>query len=193
MSYDAMRRRQPVVPVIAYQNLEHALAWLTLTFKFRERLRQYDERGRVVWAEMRAGAGDVMVRRVEERDSATPGASHVVVYIDEVQTHYEDAVYAAFRSRGELRETPEGLLEYDATDPEGNRWTFCELLRDIDPRQWGAVLADEQPPRPDPVTATPEEWVEFETARQLLEPPVRLTGIPGAPGAVFHQVTSDHS
>ena len=182
MPYEDMRRRQPVVPVIAYRNLEHALAWLTLTFKFHERLRQYDETGRVVWAEMRAGQGDVMMRRIGgEGDETAPGSAHVVVFIDEVRTHHEDAVYAAFVRRGDLRETSEGLLEYDGIDPEGNRWTFCEPVRTVDPRAWGAVMAQEPPERPDPATCTPQEWAEYETARRLLEPPVRLTSAPASP------------
>jgi len=179
MSYDLMRRRQPVVPIVSYRNLEHAIAWLTLTFKFRERLRQYDEHGRVVWAEVRVGEGDIMLCRIDDEGSTTvPGTSHLVVYIDEVQTHYEDAVYAAFWHRSDLRETPEGLLEYDGTDPEGNRWTFCEPVAPIAPRIWGAVLADESPERPDPATCSREEWEAYETARQVLEPPVRVTSTP---------------
>lgn len=173
MAYDIMRRRQPAVPVVAYRILEHALAWLTLTFKFPERLRQHDEHGRVVWAEMRAGDGDIMMRRIDDAEGRpSPGPSHVVVYVDEVQTPYEDAVYAAFIDRG---------------DADGNRWTFCELVRTADPLTWGAVVTEEMPEHPDPATCTPTEWADYETARQLLEAPVRMTSASTVPGRLLHE------
>ena len=63
----------------------------------------------------------------------------VHVYVDDVDAHYERAVAAGATIHQPPEDAPYGDRRYDAEDPEGHRWSFAQLLREVEPEEWGAT------------------------------------------------------
>ncbi|MGH2453763.1 MAG: VOC family protein [bacterium] len=134
-----------VIPMIAYENGIAALEWLARAFGFRER-----EGSRMTWpdgktlshAEMDAGGGVIMLatptpdyqspRRHREhceparRWSAVPYViDGLLVYVTDVDAHYERAGRAGATILSGVEEGPDGR-RYRAEDLEGHRWMFVQ-------------------------------------------------------------------
>ena len=128
--------------MIAYEDGPKALDWLSSAFGFKERARLVDKNGRLSHGEMEAGQGLIMLatptpeyqgprrHRVScdaaQRWSTVPYiVDGVLVYVDDVNAHYE-------RAKGHgatILSEPEGGSEgrrYRAEDLEGHRWMFIE-------------------------------------------------------------------
>ena len=121
-----------VLPVLGYDDVPAAVAWLCDTFGFTERWRAGSHRAQVA-----VGDSAVAVTvRGEDRANA-----EVLVRIDGVDAHHERA-----RQRGAaiLRapaDYPYGERQYTVEDLGGHRWTFSETIADVAPEDWGAVSA----------------------------------------------------
>jgi uncharacterized glyoxalase superfamily protein PhnB len=142
VSYNVSRGFPTVVPLLMYDDLDAALRWLGDTFGFSETLRWTGDDGVVRWAEMRIGAGYLMLGTPElPIDSPRParGAARTIVFVDDVEAHLQHTVSAGGLATTDPTDKPEGLREYDAIDPEGNVWTFSQHLRDVEAGEWGAV------------------------------------------------------
>lgn len=134
-----------VIPMIAYENGIAALEWLARAFGFHER-----EGSRMTWpdgttlshAEMDAGDGLIMLatptpdyqgpKRHREhceparRWSAVPYIiDGLLVYVDDVDAHYERAERAGATILSGVEEGPDGR-RYRAEDLEGHRWMFVQ-------------------------------------------------------------------
>lgn len=131
-----------VIPMIAYEDGVKALEWLADAFGFRERARMTDSTGRLTHGEMDTGEGLIMLatptpdyrgpkRHREACEQARKWSSvpyiidGVLVYVDDVSAHYEQARRAGATILSEL-ETGENGKRYRAEDVEGHRWMFLE-------------------------------------------------------------------
>lgn len=91
--------------------------------------------GQAVHAEVRAG--DIAIwlhREAPELKLASPGvlpASHsgLVIHVDNVDTHYEQARTNGATIENAPKDMPYGQREYGARDLEGHRWWFATPLK----------------------------------------------------------------
>ncbi len=131
-----------VIPMVAYEDGAAAMDWLTRAFGFRERARMIGENGRLSHGEMEAGEGMIMLatpspdyhgpkRHREECDAARKWSEvpfiidGVLVYVDDVDAHYERARDAGATILSEVESGGPGK-RYRAEDLEGHRWMFME-------------------------------------------------------------------
>jgi uncharacterized glyoxalase superfamily protein PhnB len=132
---------QSVIPMLAYENGPAALEWLAKAFGFVEKLRMIDG-GRLSHAEMDTGGGQIMLatpsphyqgpRRHSETCATAAKWSEVpwvvdgvLVYVDDVQGHFERARAAGARILSEPEPGPPAK-RYRVEDLEGHRWMFME-------------------------------------------------------------------
>jgi PhnB protein len=134
---------QQAVPMLSYEDVAAAVAWLDEAFGFRERGDRYtNDEGRVTHAELELDGAVVMVgwpgpdyrspaRHAEECELARRWldvpwvVDGVLVYVDDVERHLERARGAGATVLRELEEQPFGRL-YSAADLEGHRWMFMQ-------------------------------------------------------------------
>lgn len=138
---------QTVIPMISYEDGVAALEWLVAAFGFQERARMCDQAGRLMHGEVAAGDAIIMLasptpdfesprrhREVCERArkwSAVPWIINgVLVYVDNLDAHFQRAKSAGAQILSEIEEGPPGR-RYRAEDPEGHRWFFFERVRDV--------------------------------------------------------------
>jgi uncharacterized glyoxalase superfamily protein PhnB len=129
--------------MLSYEDVDAAVDWLTNAFGFKERGERYSEPdGRVTHAELELG-GAVVMLGWPGPDYRSPG-SHadsceqarrwlqpanvvdgVLVYVDDVDSHYERARAAGATILTEPADETPGRL-YKAGDLEGHRWMFMQ-------------------------------------------------------------------
>ena len=131
-----------VIPMLAYENGVKAIEWLTDAFGFRERTRMTTPEGRLTHGELEAGDALIMLatptleyrgpkRHRETCEQARKWSEvpyiidGVLVYVDDVGAHYEQARRAGATILSEL-ESSENGKRYRAEDLEGHRWMFIE-------------------------------------------------------------------
>lgn len=132
----------PVTPMIAYRDGVAALEWLSEAFGFHELMRMIGEGGRLAHGEMETGDGVIMLatpspdyegpKRHREHCEAARKWSDVpwvvdgaLVYIDDVQKHYERAKEHGASILSEPEAGSHGTL-YRVEDIEGHRWMFMQ-------------------------------------------------------------------
>jgi len=138
-----MEPRNPdVVPMIAYEDGPKAMDWLSTAFGFRERARMVAADGLLGHGEMEAGEGVIMLATPSadyrspksHRDTCEQAAKWssvpyivdgVLVYVEDVTAHYEQARKAGATILSELEESSDGK-RYRAEDLEGHRWMFMQ-------------------------------------------------------------------
>jgi uncharacterized glyoxalase superfamily protein PhnB len=127
-----------IYPRLAYEDEVAALEFLTRAFGFRERreARMEHPEGMLAWLEV--GDGVVMIGRAgaHRHDLHSPletgkTTAMVNVYVDDVDSHYHQAVAAGARIVMSLEDMFWGDRRYEALDPEGHRWHFAERLSAI--------------------------------------------------------------
>lgn len=133
---------QDVIPMISYEDGVAALEWLVEAFGFIELARWLDDQGRLSHGEVKTGNGIVMLasptpdyespRRHRQTCDAARKWSEVpwvvdgvLVYVDDVDAHYEKAKAAGATILSEP-ETGEPGKRYRVEDVEGHRWMFME-------------------------------------------------------------------
>jgi uncharacterized glyoxalase superfamily protein PhnB len=138
-----------VIPVLVYEDLGQAVDWLCQGFGFTERLRVGTHRAQLVF-----GDGAVIVSQRSKGQSfdseiATSfqsthsnEASHSVhVHVDDVDRHHERALEHGARILHPLTDYMYGERQYTAEDLGGHLWTFSQSIADVDPEEWGAIVA----------------------------------------------------
>ena len=130
---------QTVVPMLAYEDGPAAMDWLARAFGFRE-IERHESGGRLNHGEMQAGDGLIMLATPSpdyhspkhHREECEPArkwqevpyiVDGVLVYVDDVRAHYEQARSAGATILSELEDGEEGK-RYRAEDIEGHRWMF---------------------------------------------------------------------
>ncbi len=132
-----------VVPMIAYRDGPSAMDWLAAAFGFREKARWLDDDGVLTHGEMVAGRGLIMLA-TPTRDYEGPRQhrSHcdqaaawscapwvidgVLVYVDDIASHFERAQGAGATLLSGIESGPDGNLLYRVEDVEGHRWMFMQ-------------------------------------------------------------------
>src|SRR5262245_25462834 len=131
-----------VIPMLAYEDGRAALDWLAAAFGFRERMRMLGNDGRLAHGEMEAGEGVIMLatpspdyegpkRHQEHCERARKWSTvpwvvdGVLVYIEDVDSHYERAKNAGANILSEP-ETDSHGRRYRVEDLEGHRWMFLQ-------------------------------------------------------------------
>jgi PhnB protein len=131
-----------VVPMISYENGTAALEWLCSAFGFRETARFTTPEGKLSHGEMEAGNGLIMLasptpeyrspkRHREVCEQARKWSTvpwiidGVLVYVDNLDRHFERAKTAGATILSAIEEGPPGR-RYRAEDLEGHRWFFFE-------------------------------------------------------------------
>jgi uncharacterized glyoxalase superfamily protein PhnB len=118
-----------VIPVLAYEDLAAAIDWLCWAFGFTERWRAGSHR-----AQLAIGAGAVAL-------TAQPvdAACTVMVRVEGVDGHYEQARQHGARIVQSPTDYPYGERQYTAEDLAGHHWTFSESIADVAPEEWGGT------------------------------------------------------
>ena len=134
---------QRAVPMVSYEDVGAAIDWLSRVFGFRESGERYaDDEGRVTHAELELDGALVMLgwpgpdyrgpqRHAEECAQARKWlevpfvVDGVLIYVDDLDAHYERARAAGATILREPKTEPYGRL-YNATDLEGHRWMFFQ-------------------------------------------------------------------
>jgi uncharacterized glyoxalase superfamily protein PhnB len=125
-----------VIPELAYADVGEAVGWLCQAFGFAERLRIANHR-----AQLSFGAGAVIVVQAGGPPRRDENVTHaVMVRVDDVDAHCEQARRSGARILHPPTDHPYGERQYTAQDPGGHRWTFSESVADIHPEQWGGSL-----------------------------------------------------
>jgi PhnB protein len=131
-----------VIPMLAYEDGPAALDWLARAFGFQERQRWLGPDGLLAHGEMVAGDGLIILATptpayesplhhrqhcaAASRWSEVPWVvDGVLVYVDDVQAHYERARDAGARILSEPEAGPPAP-RYRVEDLEGHRWMFME-------------------------------------------------------------------
>jgi PhnB protein len=136
---------QTITPYLLYKDVAAAIDWLSAAFGFEERLRYADENGTVTHAELTLGEGEIFLGypgqgfRNPKELGAFSDLTHV--YVDDVDAHFERARAAGAIIHEEPEDQVYGDRRYDAEDPEGHRWSFAQLLREVPAEEWGATPA----------------------------------------------------
>ena len=134
-----------VIPMISYEDGIAALEWLAKAFGFHERARLVGNDGKLSHGEMEAGEGVIMLasptpdyespkHHREHCEEARKWASvpwiidGVLVYVDELDSHFARAKAAGATILSEIENDPPGR-RYRAEDLEGHRWFFFERDR----------------------------------------------------------------
>jgi uncharacterized glyoxalase superfamily protein PhnB len=122
---------QNIFPALRYRDANAAIAWLGDAFGCSEHAVHRDGDGAVAHAELRLGAGLIMVGEYNADgwlggsppDAAASTVSLYVV-VEDPDAHHARAVAAGARIVRDLVDLPYGSREYSARDPEGNLWSF---------------------------------------------------------------------
>lgn len=136
---------QTITPYLLYEDVATALNWLAEAYGLTERRRFTDAEGQVTHAEMTIGDGEVMLGHpgptFEGPRKSGQVNVFVLVYVDDVDAHYERANTAGAEILSVVEDQPYGDRSYNTADLEGHRWTFATHVRDVPPSEWGAVDA----------------------------------------------------
>jgi uncharacterized glyoxalase superfamily protein PhnB len=111
-----------IVPWLAYSDVSQAIAWLSGAFGFTAILHTPPEpNGTIHHAQLSVGQGAVVL-------TTRPLQSGVSLFVpvEDVDAHY-DHMY--------------GERQYTAEDLAGYQWTFSQSVADVDPAEWGAIVA----------------------------------------------------
>jgi uncharacterized glyoxalase superfamily protein PhnB len=123
-----------IIPLLTYQDIPAAHDFLVRAFGFVSGGVHRNPEGQAVHGEVRAGEATIWLHRVTtEHDldsplSADVANSGLVVYVDDVDAHYQRARSAGARIDSEPVDQPYGQREYGARDLEGHRWWFTAPL-----------------------------------------------------------------
>lgn len=130
-----------------YEDAGAAIDWIVEAFDFEVRLRVEGEGGRIEHSELVYGDGLVMVGTAGESPTK-PGAEgrksprsvggantqSLMLYVDDVEAHCARARAAGAVILTEPKTSDYGDdywsdRSYEARDPEGHRWWFCQRIR----------------------------------------------------------------
>lgn len=131
-----------VLPHVAYQDVNVAIAWLTKTFRFSEHYRYGDPTS---GAQMHLGNAWIMLKHAPA-GSASPkqlgyGTQSLTIFVDDIEEHFQTAKSAGARLLEDLHETVYGEFQYAAEDLDGHHWLFSRHARDLSPDEWGATVS----------------------------------------------------
>ena len=116
-----------IFPALKCGNAPAAIDWLHKAFGFEKRFVVPGENETVAHAELRNGAGMIMMGSTCAPDPKNPWASApfgIYVQVKDVDAHYARAKAAGAEIVRPLADTPYGAREYSARDCDGHLWSF---------------------------------------------------------------------
>ncbi len=137
-----------------YEDAAGAIDWLGRAFGLEPRLVVEGDDGRIVHSELTFGGGVVMVGSVGSRPwyrsprVAGGNTQALMMYVDDVETHCHRARAAGATIATEPTTSDYGDeywsdRSYEAVDPEGHHWWFCQRLRGTRVADSGATRVKE--------------------------------------------------
>ena len=134
-----------VIPELAYPDVGEAIDWLCDAFGFSLRLRIGNHRaqlnvgdGAVVLTEQRGGDGEDS-SSVAELQAGRIFQHSVMVRVDDIDGHHEQAKQRGARILRQPTDYPYGERQYTAEDLVGRCWTFSQSIADVAPEEWGGT------------------------------------------------------
>jgi uncharacterized glyoxalase superfamily protein PhnB len=124
-----------VIPVLTYRDIPAAHDFLVQAFGFAAGGVNRTPEGEANHGEVRVGDAPIWLHRVTaEHQLDSPLAADVansglVIYVDDIDAHYQRARSAGARIDSEPVDQPYGQREYGARDIEGHRWWFAMTLK----------------------------------------------------------------
>ena len=131
-----MAESQRVFPYLAYEDADAAIEWLCRVFGFERVDVQTIPDGRVVHAALSLEGAQVMLASLFEGGGYCSASalgelhSHVLIHVDDVDAHFQQAEAAGAAIRYGPVDQPWGARLYEATDLEGHRWAFMQPRSD---------------------------------------------------------------
>ncbi|MEX2238663.1 MAG: VOC family protein [Dehalococcoidia bacterium] len=118
-----------IFPALRYKNANAAIGWLEKAFGFERLMVVPGENGGVAHAELKIGAGVVMLGEGpdaggSERSKDPSVGAGLYLYVPNVEAAFERAKGAGAEIVRELQDTDYGSREFSALDLEGNIWSF---------------------------------------------------------------------
>ena len=126
-----------ISPAIYYVDASAAIDWLSKAFGFEVRLKIEGDRGSIEHSELTYGDGLIMVDQVglahkpgfrqSPRNLNGANTQNVMIYVDDVDAHYNQARTAGAKIIKEPENTDYGGdywidRGYECEDPEGHHW-----------------------------------------------------------------------
>jgi len=121
--------RCTVIPQLVYPDVEKAAKWLCDVFGFTLRIGMGSHR-----AQLNVGDGAVVLM---EPRGGNESCGYVMVRVEDVHRHCEQARQRGARIVREPADHPYGERQYNVEDLAGHIWTFTQSIADADPRDWG--------------------------------------------------------
>jgi uncharacterized glyoxalase superfamily protein PhnB len=118
--------RPNIFPALKYQNAKTAIDFLNKAFGFTTLASYPGEGDAIAHAELKLGAGTVMLGSDAKNPENPWDAVRIGIYVqvDDVEAHYARARAAGARIVRPLAETHYGAREYSVYDSEDNLWSF---------------------------------------------------------------------
>ncbi len=130
-----------VIPVLSYPDVRDAVAWLSASFGFTERVRIGEDHR----AQMSVGDAAVIIadtggrRRAPDPEVVT---GSVMVRVTDAQEQRDRAVERGGTILMEPTDLPFGERQCTVLDPWGHHWTFSQTIVDVAPEEWGGETVD---------------------------------------------------
>ena len=126
-----------IIPYLYYDDAGPAVDFMSNAFGFKvEQAFRDPSTDRLLHATIRTGTGTIFVGPGME-EFGTQGtldpdsvSSMTYVFVEDVESHYEQALAAGAILRAELHEHFGGNRQYTVSDPFGQRWTFAQPVAD---------------------------------------------------------------
>lgn len=118
--------RPNIFPALKYQDAKGAMEFLEKAFGFRTVAAYPGEGDAVAHAELKLGAGTVMLGS-DAKNPQNPWDKvrmGIYVQVDDIDAHYAQARSADAKIVRPLADTDYGAREYSVEDSEGNLWSF---------------------------------------------------------------------
>ena len=137
---------QRVIPYLAYADAPAAIEYLCAAYGFEAGTQMDMGNGVLGHAELHLQDNVVFLATAfDEMGLASPrslSAVHgqVMVYVDDVDAHYEHAKAFGAEISEEIADQFYGDRSYRTVDPEGHQWIFTQHIRDVTPEELMAAV-----------------------------------------------------
>lgn len=129
-----------VVPHLFYDDVGAAMDWVVEAFGFDVRLRMVDDAGTVVHGDLGLSDGGLVMFGLATENAhwecpRTLGgrvSQRLGIYVDDVDAIFERSRRAGAKIAYEPHDQYYGDRVFECIDPEGHRWKFHQVLRDVD-------------------------------------------------------------
>jgi uncharacterized glyoxalase superfamily protein PhnB len=124
-----------IIPVLAYPDIDAAAHWLCTVLGFRLRWKAGNHRAQLLFKKS-------AIAITEARQPFTSRGITMMLQVDDVNLHFENAKAAGATILSPPSEYPYGERQYTLQDPGGHHWTFSQSVTDLLPEDWGGESFD---------------------------------------------------